>query len=70
MSQMGLFDASVYVRKAYDALVLAYNEAELEEIAVVKSAVLRAYVGLEEAAHAQLELPASEDDWVEAQIPF
>ena len=70
MSQGSLFDASVYIRRAYDQLVLAYNEVELEEIAMLKNAVLRAYVGTRESAYEQISLDHPEQDVAETDAPF
>jgi len=66
MSQASLFDASVYVRNAYDALVLAYSHAELAQIQMLKEAVLRGYVSMVEADHQQLLLGHPG----EADVPF
>lgn len=66
MSQESLFDASVYVQRAYDALVLAYSEAELQEIAMLKAAVLRGYLDICRLRDGQLSL---EDDTA-SSAPF
>lgn len=66
MSQNALFDAEVYVRKAYDALVLAYDRYELEELYMLKNAVLRGYVSLKVIQSEQLEL----DDVTRDEAPF
>jgi len=50
MCQESLFDAQDYVREAYEKLVLAYSIYEIEEIAMLKRAVLRGYVGMREKA--------------------
>jgi len=70
MSQGSLFDASVYIRRAYDQLVLAYNEVELEEIAMLKNAVLRAYVGTRESAYEQIEFDHPTEDQTGVDAPF
>jgi len=70
MSQGSLFDASGYIQKAYDQLVLAYNAAELEEIAAVKQAVLRSFIGVREQAYEQLELPALDEVLADDSTPF
>jgi len=48
MSQGSLFDASVYTMRAYDQLVLAYNDAELEQLRALKMQTLRTYVALQD----------------------
>ena len=70
MSQGSLFDASGYIQKAYDQLVLAYNEADLEEIAAIKQAVLRSFIGVREQAYEQLELPAVDEVLADDSTPF
>jgi len=57
MSQGSLFDASVYTLKAYDQLVLAYDQSELEQLRSLKSQVIRTYVVLQEMRSAEPILP-------------
>ena len=70
MSQESLFYALDYVRDAYEALVMAYSNEELEEIKMLKSAVLRCYVGLRDN-YDEMRLPlppVDADDMIDA--PF
>lgn len=49
MSQESLFDASEYVRRAHEQLVLAWNRHESAEIASAKWQLLQLWLSLQEA---------------------
>lgn len=53
VSQGSLFDASVYIMRAYDQLVLAYSEAELEQLRSLKSQTMRTWLAVQELAIGQ-----------------
>lgn len=57
MKQDSLFDASVYVLRAYDQLVLAYDNSELEQLRSLKAQVIRTYVALQEMNYGAGILP-------------
>jgi len=70
MSQGSLFDASVYVLRAYDQLVLAYNDAELEQLRSLKMQVIRTYVALQEMNYGTAVLPEPLLSMDEGDVPF
>jgi len=70
MSQGSLFDASVYTLRAYDQLVLAYDQAELEQLRALKMQTIRAYVALQDMLLDHMppsEQTAVDDD---VEVPF
>lgn len=68
MSQESLFNARLYLRQAYESLVLAYAAHELQEVEALKNAVFRGMITVENIAleHVAMdELTQSEID-----VPF
>ena len=70
MSQGSLFDASVYIQRAYDQLVLAYDQAELEQLRSLKQQTLRTYIALQDMLVD--DMPPSQPLELEAEVdvPF
>jgi len=68
MSQGSLFDASVYTMRAYDQLVLAYNDAELEQLRSLKMQTLRTYVALQDMLVD--DMPPSQPLALTDDVPF
>ena len=70
MSQGTLFDASVYIQRAYDQLVLAYDQAELEQLRSLKQQTLRTYIALQDMLVD--DMPPSQPLELEAEVdvPF
>lgn len=68
MSQDALFDASVYVRRAYDELVLAFDAVELEQLHTLKLMVLQTYVAIQEMS--LVTIPAEQLNIDELNPPF
>ena len=70
MKQDNLFDASIYVLRAYDQLVLAYDNSELEQLRSLKAQVMRAYVALQDLKYESSFLPGPGLSMDEADMPF
>ena len=68
MSQESLFNARIYVRRAYESLILAYAEHELQELEALKNAVFRGMITVETIALEQLSLDDLAQD--EVDVPF
>jgi hypothetical protein len=70
MSQGSLFDASVYIMRAYDQLVLAYSETELEQLRTLKAATLSCWHSVQELALGAPPASPSELDRDGPTMPF
>lgn len=64
--QLYLFGASEHVRSAYDQLVLAFEDAELEQLETLKQMTLRTYVAIMDM---QIAKPIA-DDQEQIEVPF
>lgn len=64
--QLALFAASEHVRNAYDQLVLAYEDAQLDQIEMLKHQTVRTYVAIMDM---QVASPIP-DEPVQVDVPF
>lgn len=71
MSQYSLFNAAVYVQKAYDQLVLAHEAHDSKELDSLKWQMLQAWLSLQQARlEAESTAEALQLEGISDEAPF